>query len=421
MFDEQETPGHSGHRGEQSMSATAPAAMTVTARWHQVPRRWRAVMVIAAGVIVLEFAVSFADAVYGTPSRSILGPASSLDTSENGTAALAQLFRDRRHSVRQLEVRVSAAALPVPGTLFVLDPQNKLAGDLPALHRYLTAGGRVVLAGRPAGGTLRALLGPGQLPIWQAAMPGPSHPAAPAPENYGALTVVSNAAGSWRAAPRGGTTASVTERVHTLLGGPGGALALLAEVGRGRLVLLASSSPLDNGCLARADNAAFALDLAGPVAAPVAFDEYDHLLTSSGSGIAGLPGHWQAGLLLALVALVVWILSAARRFGPATAASRELVPPRIAHVDAVAALLASGSPARLRAGAEPLRQAARERLCHELRARHDATDTELVRRAESTALSSDLVAAIVGEPRSEEDLLALGRAYATLTKTGRWS
>jgi hypothetical protein len=56
-----------------------------------------------------------------------------------------------------------------------------------------------------------------------------------------------------------------------------------------------------------------------------------------------------------------------------------------------------------------------------LRARDDATDTELVTRAESTALSSDLVAAIVGEPRSEEDLLALGRAYATLTKTGRWS
>ena len=64
-----------------------------------------------------------------------------------------------------------------------------------------------------------------------------------------------------------------------------------------------------------------------PVAAPVAFDEYDHLLTSSGSGIAGLPGHWQAGLLLALVAVVVWILSAARRFGPATAASRELAGP----------------------------------------------------------------------------------------------
>jgi hypothetical protein len=96
-------------------------------------------MVIAAGVIVVEFAVSFAGAVYGTPSRSILGPASSLDTSGNGTAALAQLFRDRQHPIRQLVVPVSAAALPVPGTLFVLDPQNKLTGDLSALHRYLTA------------------------------------------------------------------------------------------------------------------------------------------------------------------------------------------------------------------------------------------------------------------------------------------
>ena len=67
------------------------------------------------------------------------------------------------------------------------------------------------------------------------------------------------------------------------------------------------------------------------------------------------------------------------------------------------------------------REAAREQLCGVLRARPDATDAELVARAASTALPADLVTAIVTEPRSEKDLLALGRAYATLSERGRWS
>jgi hypothetical protein len=401
--------------------------MSAAERWRQVPRRWRVVMAIAAGAIAVEFALSFAGAIYGTPSRSVLGPASSLDTSSSGTAALAQLLSGRDHPVRQLEVPVSSVSLPVPGTLFVLDPQGKLTGELPAIDRYLTTGGRVVLAGRPAAATLKALLGPGPLPIWQAVSPGSSHPVAAAPENYAARTVVSSTAGSWRTSATGAAASAESgisaesAGVHTLLAGSGGALALLADVGRGRLVLLASSSPLDNGCLARADDAAFALDLAGPAGTPVTFDEYDHLETSSGSGIAGLPGHWQAALLLALVAVVVWILSAGRRFGPPVRTERELVPPRIAHVDAVAALLASGSPARLAAGAAPLRRAAREQLSRTLGARGDATDAELVTRAAATALPPELVAAIVAEPRSEKDLLALGRACATLSERGRWS
>jgi hypothetical protein len=370
------------------------------------------VLVIAASAVVVEFALSFVGAVYGTPSRTILGPASSLDTSKSGTAAVAQLLSARGHPVRQVEVPVGSASLQVPGTLFVLDPQGRLTTELAAIHGYLLAGGRVVLAGRPAAGVLRGLLGPGLLPIWQQATAGLSHAGAPAPQNYGANSVISSTPGSWR---KGATS------VRTLLGGSGGALALLADVGHGRLVLLASSSPLDNDLLGRDDNAAFALDLAGPAGSPVAFDEYDHLKTSSGTGIAGLPGHWQAGLLLALVAIVVWILSASRRFGPPVRADRELVPPRIAHVDAVAALLASGPPARLTAGAAPLREAAREQLCGVLRARPDATDAELVARAASTALPADLVTAIVTAPRSEKDLLALGRAYATLSERGRWS
>ena len=56
-----------------------------------------------------------------------------------------------------------------------------------------------------------------------------------------------------------------------------------------------------------------------------------------------------------------------------------------------------------------------------LRAPRDATDNELFTKAATTPLPFELVKSIVAEPRSEEDLLALGRAYATLTQRGRWS
>jgi hypothetical protein len=397
------------------MNPAAPVAMGATARWRQVPRKWQAVMVLLAALVVAEFVISFAGALYGTPSRSILGSASSLDTSGKGTAALAQLLGSSRHAVRLLEGPLDHAALPVPGTLFVLDPGRRLSSELPAISRYLAAGGRVVLAGRQVATTLRALLGTGLLPIWQSAITGTTRPSSREPEDYAAGVVVSGGAGSWRRA------ATSPPSVRTLLAGPGGALALLADIGPGRLVLLASSSPLENASLARADNAAFGLDLAGPAGAAVAFDEYDHLQTSPGSGIADLPGHWQLALLLGLAAVLVWILSAARRFGPPARAERELVPPRIAHVDAVAALLASGSADRLRAGAAPLRLAARERLCRALSVGPYATDSELLAASESRGMAPELVVAILAEPRSERDLLALGRGYATLTERRRWS
>jgi hypothetical protein len=376
-------------------------------------------MIVLGGAVAVEFVFAFAGAVYGTPSRTILGPASSLDTSGDGTAAFAQLLRSEDHPVRQLQTRLDAASLSLPGTLFVLDPQANLSVEVRTISRYVETGGRVVLGGRLSRTFLRELLGPGTLPAWHSTVPALFHPGAPRPENFAAREVVSDQPGSWTLSAASGPQ-GMTDRV--LLGSSARALALIvAGQGRGSLVLLASSSPLDNASLARADNAAFGLDLAGPAGTVVFFDEYDHLETSSGSGLAGLPGHWQAALLLGLLAVVVWIVSAARRFGPPQPAERELVPARIAHVDAVAALLASGSVNRLREGADPLRRRGRDLLGRAVGTSGDAADSELEARAANLAIDPGLVTAILREPRSESDLLELGRACATLARRGRWS
>ena len=362
-------------------------------------------MVIAAAAVVVEFTLSFAGAVYGTPSRSILGPASSLATSTGGTAAFSQLLKEDGYPVRQLQVPLRSTSLPLPGTLFVLDPQHSLTEELPVISRYLASGGASP-RGQTRRGDFESSVGSGHA-AGLAGIHAPAHRTGhPGAGEYAAETVVSDTAGSWKIPSP--DQADGTGTLTILLSGPRGTLALLAEVGRGRLVLLASSSPLDNGLSLSRRQCGLRPRVAGPAGTPVAFDEYDHLQTSSGSGIAGLPGHWQAGLLLGLLAVVVWILSAARRFGPPARAQRALVPPRIAHVDAVANLLASGSPARLVAGAAPLRLAGRERLCRVLGTSQEASDAELAAKAATTTLPPGVVSAIVSEPRSETDLLALG-------------
>jgi hypothetical protein len=199
-------------------------------------------------------------------------------------------------------------------------------------------------------------------------------------------------------------------------------LALETTVGRGTLVLLASSAPLQNAQLAEVDDAAFALDLAAPTAAPVAFDEYDHGLGRAGTGLAGLPAHWKAGLVLVLLAALVWMWSAARRFGPPQQAERELIPPRVAHVDAMASLLATGSTDRLAAAASPLRQQGRARLRRVLRAEPGTTDEQLAalaRAGGTSSLSPEVITALLVTPRSAEDIVAEGRAFVALDRDSR--
>jgi len=396
------------------LPATSPLQLPTAAdRWRQVPRRWRAALILAAAVLMAYFASSLVGGLYNPPSSSAVGPSSSTDTSAAGTAAMAQLLTDRHHSVQELTVPIAAATIPPHGTLFVLNPASSISTDVPALLRYLRSGGRVVLGGPTGSELLQAILGPGPSPVWQSVSSGTAHPVEQAPEDAGVSSVIPGPSGSWQL---GGET-----RLGVLLRGPGGALAIVTSVDGGTLVLLASTGPLQNGLITQADNAAFALDLAGPAGAPVIFDEYDHGLGRSGTGLAGLPSHWKAGLLLALLAVLVWMWSAARRFGPPQSKDRELIPARVAHVDAMAGLLASGGPDRLAAGASSLQSEGREALRRLLRASPAATDEQLIELAAISgvpSLTPELATDLLRTPRTEKEVIAEGRAFATLSSHG---
>ncbi len=116
------------------------------------------------------------------------------------------------------------------------------------------------------------------------------------PETAGVASVAFDEGGRW--AELGGAL--------PVLATPAGPVAAVARAGRGRVVLLADSEPLLNRGLPRADDAAFALAVAGERGRPVAFLETVHGYGEE-TGLAALPARalWVlAGLALAALALV---------------------------------------------------------------------------------------------------------------------
>jgi hypothetical protein len=394
----------------------SPAPASATERWRRVPLRWRIVLVVLAALAGLELVSSYVGGLAGSGSGGASGPSSSYDSSAAGTEAMAQLLTDRGHRVDRLTTPLGQAALPAGSTVFVLDPTSWTASDTDALERALSQGDRVVLGGSPPGdGVLRALLDVTTAPRWRSVAAGTTHPVVDLPEVAGVQTVIATGSGTYVVGSSG------SGDPVPLLRGPGGVLALAAQ-GRGTVVLLGSSSPIENGALGRADDAALALDLVPP-RSPVVFDEYDHGFGRPGDGLAGLPAKWRWGLGFILLAIVVWVLSAARRFGPPDRPGRITVPPRVQYVDAMASLHSTRSTDHLIEAAAAVRGEARRRLSRRLGLPPDAPDDVLAdrlsRAGDTASLPPETADAILRPPTTADDLVAVGRAMAELDREGR--
>jgi Domain of unknown function (DUF4350) len=335
------------------------------------------------------------------------GPASSsYATGSDGDAAWASLLLRAGHRVARLRVRPSAAALAPGSTAIVLDPPVVLVPDTEALAAFVRGGGRLI-----AGGTdvswLRRIVG-GRL---KAATDGVEHasPLAPVAEVAGVTRVDTAGSGSWTRL--GGAL--------PILGDGTRAIAAVAAVGRGSVVLLADDSPLQNGHLGTADDARFALDIAGPAARNVVFFETYHGYGSS-SGIAAIPARWRALIVLAALATGLYLLARGRRLGPPELERRELDPPRREYVEALGGILArTHAPG---AALAPLQAEARRRL-ERAQAGPLETPGALLAAARARGLPEDEAAAVARDGVRSEDVLPLGRALARLggsTGGQRW-
>lgn len=292
-------------------------------------RPLRLLAVLAALFVLAVLALEWLAPTPGGP------PGSSYATAPAGAAAYAELLaRDGRAVTRVREPLARAGRIE---TLVVLAPPHMTPEDAREIGRRVRAGMRLV-AGGGATGWLRDVVG--DPPAKGAGAPGPARVVARAPETEGIRSVAFGAGGAWA---RPG-------QADPLLATDAGPVAVAAREGAGRVVLLADPTPMLNGALAEADDAAFALAAAGPAGRPVAFLETVHGYERTGLG--ALPGRvrWAlAGLALAAL-LLVWSL--ARRLGPPEDEERDLAPPRRDYAEALAAALAaSGDDEGLRAEA----------------------------------------------------------------------
>jgi hypothetical protein len=314
-------------------------------------------------------------------------PSSSYATAPDGLAAYASLLSRYGYRVERLRRPLAKASLDPGATVLVVDPDAVGRRDAETLRRFVSRGGRLVVADSRPRWLARVLDHP---PAWSSRGVRVARPLRP----LGRVREVRTAGlGSWS---RPGDAVRV-------LGA--GRRTLLAR--SGTVELLADGSPLRNRLLDRRDNAALVLELAGPSRRPAVFVESVHGYGEA-TGLAAIPTRWRWTLGGLALAGVVLVLARGRRLGPPEAVGRELPPPRREYVESLAALLAR---TRQRDEAvRPLRDDARARLAR-LAQGNDIRDA-----GKRAGLDDAELAALLGPLEDDEALVAAGRGAAKLRR-----
>ena len=245
-----------------------------------------------------------------------------------------------------------------------------------------------MVIGGPPGGWTRTLLDRDRRPAWDDDGPETARTLAAAPESEGVRRVRTAGDGRW-------ALGGPDQRV---LAGDEGTLLLVARAGRGRIALLADSSPLQNRLLGEADNAALALALSGP--GPLTFVESVHGYGPA-RGLAALPARFGWALIGLALAALVFMVARGRRLGPPEPERRDLPPPRRAYVDALAATMARGRDRE--EAVAPVREEARRRLARRAGSRPDADATAWREAGLAAGLEADEAQALSGRADGRRD------------------
>lgn len=379
--------------------------------WAGLPRTRRALVVVIGFVVGLNVAlVGLRSAVGGSPGGPV---SSSFSTGGGGLEALADLARASGHEVTRLKQTPDVGDLPPEATVVLADPRRMSNDDVMALARFLSDGGRLVLAGEASAPLVDAATATGA--AWHRVEPVDLLLVTGA--SAGSAATVERPLGSVRrvAGDAGGRWVNTTA-MDVLLSDPEGLPVIVSHpVGPGTVVALADADPLHNRNLADEDNAALGLELIGGTGRPLVFFESVH--GYGATGIDALPSSWRwtaAGLVLALAAGLWW---AGSRLGPPEPSERDLRPARLDHVRAVAASLdrVSRHPADL---VGPLTDANRLELGDRLGLPVDSSPSVWQRAAEAGGLDPDVVVAGTSAPRDLEAALYVGALAAHHARLG---
>jgi Domain of unknown function (DUF4350) len=357
-----------------------------------VTRGWRIGLTLLGAVIVLDLALYALSALTGgTPG----GPrSSSYATGRTGAGAYAELLGRRGHVVDRFRETPHAARLDPTHTIVLLDPPSVAQRDVAALQAFVVAGGRLV-ASRGSTPWLGRLL---------------SQP--PTGDTVGVATAAAHGLAGVHAVQTAATNAWTRSGSTQPLVEDAGRIVLAgATLGRGRVFLLADPSPLQNRLLGERDNAALGLALAGPRGRTVDFLETYHGYGRS-SGLAALPFAWKLLLGGVGLAALVYMIARGRRFGPPESIERELPPSRFEYVEALGAVVARTK--RRDEAVGPVRKHARDELLRRAALLPDADDDAVRVAARRLGLPDADAEALVRPARTDEDVVAIGRALARI-------
>lgn len=411
----------------------------------------RALVVALAAILTIYVLAQTASGIIGGTAPS--GPdSSSYATTSSGLAAFESLVIHFSHPVQRVRTPLSDAHTPARSVIIIAHPSSTIVSEVPAIRHLLDAAHTVVLTGVRSVPAIQELLGRSRAPTWSPAGSTRYYASSQTLRSLHIDAVATAGTGSWVST---GTTTSLLRSGST-------SLAVATRVGKGRLIMVADTSCLQNQLLGEQDNAAFALYLAGRGHSTVVFDEYVHGYGTAGTtGLSGIPTRWQWGLALAIIAALVWMWSRSRRLGEPESAERSLPPPRRRYVDSMA--LEISRTRDLTGAAEPLRIAALRRIDGRLGLRGNAGGAIAVLAAapacdelapepgleptpgptpgstpeptlgptpgptlgpapgayRTLGIPEEVLAAVSARVSDESDLLALGRALAWLQRERR--
>ena len=260
--------------------------------------RAKAFLAIGGVLVGVNVVVALVNGVLGSSPG---GPtSSSYATGRDGLAGYASLLGRAGHPVSRLRTPLGDANLDPRDTIVVLDANGVTREDASALRTFVRDGGRLVGGGEDPSRWLSVAVP--SAPAWGSLRARTPQPLVPVPETEGVDRVTGGSTGSWTT--DGQSLPVLADRRRSLLS--------IAGEGKGRVLLLASSGPLQNEHLAQADNARLGIALAGAPTRRVVFAESYHGYGTS-SGLGAIPWAWKVTLSLALLAAIVLMVARGRR------------------------------------------------------------------------------------------------------------
>jgi hypothetical protein len=357
---------------------------------------------VRAAIIFLALVVLFNVVALSLGGNQSGPSSSSYSTEPTGAAAYAELLGRSGYRLERLRAPLGDVQLDPASTLVLLDAAPPSIDAEEDLERFVEEGGRLVVGGAASQWAHRLFE-----PPLQHAGGGPLtlRTLLPVGETSDVREVA--AGGTGRFLDPGAGVA--------ILGGDNVSSVVVAAIGEGRVVLLADASIVHNERLDHADNARFAVNLAGDPERTVIFIESVHGYTST--GLSAIPSSWKWTLCGLVIAALVLMWARGRRLGPPEEPGRDLPPARLLYVQAVAGTL---KRTRNSAGAvQPLQARLRSRLAAHLGLGETPSEEDLLAGASERGLTADEAHALFGSASTEQEVLALGRAAQKLAGTAR--